>query len=91
VSRMGLRNEHKSNVTRRGERLLAMDDGGSLRLLFCGAEGRSRDLGGIAPAAVHGKKIGRRKQQGEGGRPSTLAATVREDKGARRGVRDLLV
>jgi hypothetical protein len=40
-----------------------MDDGGSLRLLFCGAEGRSRDLGGIAPAAVNGKK-GRRKQQG---------------------------
>jgi hypothetical protein len=63
VSRMGLHNEHKSNVTRRGERLLAMDDGGSLRLLFCGAEGRSRDLGGIAPAAVNGKK-GRRKQQG---------------------------
>jgi hypothetical protein len=57
VSRMGLRSEHKSNVTRRGERLLAMDDGGSLRLLFCGAEGRSRGLGGIAPAAFHGKKI----------------------------------
>ena len=37
------------------------------------------------------EKIGRRKQQGEGGRPSTLATTVREDKGARRGVRDLLV
>jgi hypothetical protein len=34
-----------------------MDDGGSLRLLFCGAEGRSRGLGGIAPAAFHGKKI----------------------------------
>jgi hypothetical protein len=66
VSRMGLRSEHKSNVTRRGERLLAMDDGGSLWLLFCGAKGRSRSLGGIAPAAFHGKKYaGRRGQQGE--------------------------
>jgi hypothetical protein len=69
VSRMGLRSEHKSNVTRRGERLLAMDDGGSLRLLFCGVEGRSRGLGGIAPAAFHGKKkkkyAGRWGQQGE--------------------------
>jgi hypothetical protein len=53
---MGLRSEHESDVTRRGERLLAMDDGGSLRLLFCGEEGRSRGLGGIASAAVRGKK-----------------------------------
>jgi hypothetical protein len=52
----GLRSEHESDVTRRGERLLSMDDGGSLRLLFCGEEGMSRGLGGIAPAAVHGKK-----------------------------------
>jgi hypothetical protein len=64
VSRMGLRSEHKSNVTRRGERLLAMDDGGSLRLLFCGVEGRSRGLGGIAPAAFHGKK--KKNMQGAG-------------------------
>jgi hypothetical protein len=70
TSRAGLRSEHESDDTRRGEwrtngradalpgegirgrgegrraparrgerRLLAMDDGGSLRLLFCGEEG----------------------------------------------------
>jgi hypothetical protein len=84
---MGLRSEHESDVTRRGEwrtngraaalpgegirgAVLGMEKSscasgggcspwtmvGSLWLLFCGEEGRRRGLGGIAPAAVHGRK-----------------------------------
>jgi hypothetical protein len=65
---MGLRSEHESDNTRRGERMLAMDDGGSLRLLFCGEEGRSRGLSGIAPTAFLGKKC---RVQGTAGGAST--------------------
>jgi hypothetical protein len=85
---MGLRSEHESDDTRRGEwrtngraavlpgegirgavprrekSSCASGGGcspwttaGSLRLLFCGEEGRSRSLGGIAPAAFHGGKM----------------------------------
>jgi hypothetical protein len=90
---MGLRSEHESDVTRRGEwrtnerdaallgegirgavlgreKSSCASGGGcspwtmasSLRLLFCGEEGRSRGLGGIAPAME--KNAGCRGQQG---------------------------
>jgi hypothetical protein len=47
----------KRAPARRGGGCSPWTTAGSLRLLFCGEEGRSRGLGGIDPAAFHGGKM----------------------------------